>query len=632
MRPRFFSIAIFGYLWIFLLVACAPTETTAIVAEPTRPPIPTATAVPPTYTPDPQRLIAAATLFSTDFENGYPSDVYDWSAKWQVQVENDGNSVFCNQISDEWSSFLFGLDEWENYAISLRVKFLSANQDQSAETYFRINPAVEGYRANIWNNEWASVGFYPPPSELRGSPVETHRYEWNQVELRFVGKDLRYSLNDELVIDVSDDKRASGRAGFGAAPNTEVCVDDIVVWGLDENGSPVESLEELVIKPSDGRSYTIQEKVDNRPTIPVFYPWSGSGEDCHQSSWFDFDCDTVDTPYSLIWTASGITEDIESTQPQVTPAQSIFMRSDNNTLYLISEDWHYWNLGWRYLSPDSKFYLDEVFKYHVGSEYGDTKVINFEHPEWPGVLAEKAFNFKNAGFDGIMLDWWHNYAGNGRSPQEVEVARLAIAKAIREKVGDEFIILGNVNDGMNDPTAQYLSGVFMELWKPQTGKGYALTYNDENSSGTYTISIERMEDLLLYWNTNLQWPKIIAFEPWKITTGDYVADRNSEENYKYAKLFAAMAVVIPDNGYILYADNNDDWNGGDHQHAYYDFYLTDFGKPTSGMIEVTEGVAYKQFERGVVAYNRTQVEVDVTLPSGEQFTIGPVEGLFIEGN
>jgi len=125
--------------------------------------------------------------------------------------------------------------------------------------------------------------------------------------------------------------------------------------------------------------------------------------------------------------------------------------------------------------------------------------------------------------------------------------------------------------------------------------------------------------------------KIIAFEPWKITTADYIADRNTQENYEYAKLFTAMGIVIPDNGYLLYADNNDDWDRGDHQHAYYDFYNTDFGKPTSGMIEVVEGVAYKQFERGVIVYNRTPSEIEVTLPNGMKFKIGPVAGLFLEG-
>ena len=85
------------------------------------------------------------------------------------------------------------------------------------------------------------------------------------------------------------------------------------------------------------------------------------------------------------------------------------------------------------------------------------------------------------------------------------------------------------------------------------------------------------------------------------------------------------------NGYILYADNNDDWDGGDHQHAYYDFFHTDLGKSTSGMIEIMEGVAYKRFEKGIVVYNRTSNEVEVTLPGGTPIKIGPVEGLFIEG-
>lgn len=619
-------------LAVFLSACCGaprPAEVTGTATP--RPTVTSAALAPLPVAPGTQTLIEAATLFSVDFENGYPPELHDGSLKWHLETEDDGNSVFCNEISDEWSSFLFGLDEWQDYAISLRLKFLSSNEDQSAETYIRINWEVEGYRASILNNEWAGVGFYPPYSDLGGSPVSIRQDEWVSVELRFVGDDLKYSLNGEMQVEASDDTRASGHGGFGASPGTEVCVDDILVWGLDENGDPVESPPELVIEPFDGTVYTLGEKIANRPTIPVFYPWAGSGEGvtCGQSEWFSYDCDTDETPYSLVWIGTGVARDLESTQPQVSPAQSSQMRSDGNTLYLINEEWLYWNPDWRTLSPDSEFYLDEVFSPHEGSEYDRTLVINFEHPDWPGVLAEKALNFKAAGFDGMMLDWWHNGAGNGRPEDEVEVARLAIAEAIREQVGDDFVLLGNVNWNVDDPTAQYLSGVFLELWKPEPGAGYALTYGDENGP-VWTPSIERMEDLLIYWDTNLQWPKVIAFEPWKITTSDYVADRQSAENHEYAKLFAAMALVIPDNGYILYADNNDDWDGGDHQHAYYDFYLTDLGQPTSRRVEVVEGVAYKQYQNGVVAYNRTDSEVAVTLPGGMQFTIGPLEGMFLQ--
>ncbi len=629
MKYRFSNTRFICFLILFL-TACTPTDSTLVAIGTTEQSVPAVTDAEPTGTPDAQIMIEAATLLSTDFENGYPPEMYDWSQRWRIETEDDGNSIFCNEISDEWSSVLFGLDEWENYAISLRMKFLSANEGQEAETFIRINQDFEGYRANLSNNEWVDIGFYPPNSGLGESSVSINQDEWFRVQLRFVEDNLKYFHNGEMLIEVSDVKRASGRAGFGTGPNTEVCVDDIVVWGLDENGYPIESSADLVIEPFDGTFYTLSEKIDNKPTVPVFYPWSGSGVgiNCGQSLWFD--CDTDDTPYSLIWISSGIAEDIESTLPKVPQTQSIHMRSDGNTIYIISEEWHYWNLGWRTLSSDSRFYLDEVFEFHVNSEYGDTKVINFEHPEWPDILAEKALNFQNAGMDGMIFDWWHNGAGNGRSDTDVEVARIAISKAIREKVGNDFILMGNVNWAVDDPTSQYLSGVFLELWKSDPSDGYALTYSDENSSG-WNPSIERMEDLLKYWDTNLQWPKIIAFEPWKITTGDYIADRNSEENYEYAKLFAAMAVVIPDNGYILYADNNDDWEGGDHQHAYYDFFLADLGKPASGMVEIMEGVAYKQFEKGIVVYNRTSSEVDVTLPSGKQFKIGPVEGLFLEG-
>jgi hypothetical protein len=587
---------------------------------------PTITETQPTAKPDVQTQIDAATLYHTDFENGYPPELYDGSALWQVRTEPDGNSVFCNQISDDWTSFLFGLDEWQNYAISLRAMFLSDQSDQGAEVYIRINQSFDGYRASIYNNEWATIGYYPPSSDFGGSSVVVDSNEWIRFRIRFVGEELEYFLNDELVMQISDDRRDSGRAGFGAAPDTEVCVDDILVWGLDENGNPLLSPGELAIEPYDGSVYSIQEKVDNRRSIPVFFPWSSF---CEHLAEYDFDCDREETPYGLIWTGTGVARDLESTQPSVLPPQQALMQSDSDTLYLISEEWHYWYPDWRTLSSDSPFYLDEVYQFHVGSEYGHTLMINFEHPDWPALLAEKAFHFREAGFDGMMLDWWHDGAGNGRSEAQVQDARIAISQTIHERVGDEFILMGNVNWSMDDPTAQYLSGVFLELWKSDPSEAYALTYSEE-SQDEWNPSIERMEDLLIYWDTHLRWPKIIAFEPWKITTGDYLADRFTDENVRYAKLFAAMAVVIPENGYILYADNNDDWDGGDHQHAYYDFYLTDLGKPTSEMVIAEEGVAYKTFEHGFVAYNRTLSTIEVTLPDGTMFTIDSLEGLFVQ--
>ncbi len=371
---------------------------------------------------------------------------------------------------------------------------------------------------------------------------------------------------------------------------------------------------------STSTTYTISQKIGNRPTVPVFYPWSGP---CRTDIlWFD--CDTTETPYSLVWTSQGWVTDLESFETDISKEQKERMEEDYNTLYLISDEWHYYYPRYRSLSKDSKFYLNEEFKYHQNSEYGHTLVINFEHTEWPGLLAKKALNYKNQGFDGLILDWWHNGAGNGRSAIRVEKARLSIAKEIRNKIGNDFILMGNVNWGTNDPTSAYLSGVFLELWKDSISAYYPI------DNQTTTRSIEDMEGLLQYWNTNLIPPKIIAFEPMKITTSNYVSDRTNETNIKYAKLFTAMALVIADNGYILYADNNDDASGGDHQHYYYDFYKTNFGKPISYIIKVITGVAFKKYETGVIAYNRTASLVEVNLENGKQFQINSLEGVFLQ--
>jgi hypothetical protein len=174
-------------------------------------------------------------------------------------------------------------------------------------------------------------------------------------------------------------------------------------------------------------------------------------------------------------------------------------------------------------------------------------------------------------------------------------------------MGDEFIILGNVNWGKDTSTHHLINGVFLELYKTP--------YPRQNA---YTLSeIEEIERLIEFHDTHLREPKLIALEPWRITKEVSYDDRNTLENRKYAKLFTAMATVIPKNGYILYADGNPDTPSNDHAHAYYDFYKIDLGKPTSSMTKIDSGIAYKEFEQGVIIYNRTNQPVRVKFEKGE---------------
>ena len=95
-----------------------------------------------------------------------------------------------------------------------------------------------------------------------------------------------------------------------------------------------------------------------------------------------------------------------------------------------------------------------------------------------------------------------------------------------------------------------------------------------------------------------------------------------------AKVLTAMSVVIPENGYILYADNNNDTPKGDHGHLFYDFYNFDVGMPVGGVKKLAYGVGLKEHKRGFVAYNISQRDFVAKRKNGTSVTIPSYSGLF----
>ena len=132
------------------------------------------------------------------------------------------------------------------------------------------------------------------------------------------------------------------------------------------------------------------------------------------------------------------------------------------------------------------------------------------------------------------------------------MARIAIAKKLRAKIGPDKIILGNVTWKKDTATVPYINGVYLELWKKQRKRLYG------------SQELQKIESLLNYYEEKLQAPKLIALDGWRKTKSVTDEDRNTPENRKMAKLLTAMSVVVPTNGYILYGDNNPDTTDGDH--------------------------------------------------------------------
>ena len=302
--------------------------------------------------------------------------------------------------------------------------------------------------------------------------------------------------------------------------------------------------------------------------------------------------------------------------------------------------WHSWNdspggdaiwmreVLWVNYKPERK---DNAYKFHLAgleefvtkdrwqsqAEYGASYRLAIEDPAYPDYLAQTVQDtLAQTGADGILLDWWIDKQPY-LTEAEVKAARGRIAKAIRSRIGPGPVIMGNTGWTREASTHADLNGVFMELWKKPSKRGYSCA------------ELLRIEDLLAFHDQNLAQPKIVVLEPWRQAKSSSTSDRTSKKNLAWASMFTAMAAVVPRNGYILYADNARDRSGDDHGHSYYDIYNIDLGHPVSGRAAVAKGIGYRMFEKGVIAYNATPGDVTLTI-DGKPLQIKALRGAFCE--
>jgi hypothetical protein len=351
------------------------------------------------------------------------------------------------------------------------------------------------------------------------------------------------------------------------------------------------------------RQYDLSKRLDRvlskRRTVNVFLPWNGD-------QYFQ------ENSYGLHWEGHKINSTFDN-------SASLFLKSSNWT-YDYPDDpvsGHWFN---RILQES--FIIQDDWRH--ADEYGQTLSMAYYDPGFPEALAAEATEIKEHGLDGIMLDWWHNNHPNDIGKEAIGEARVNIARDVRKVAGDDFIILGNTNWNAGLETHDYINGVFLELYKGKHSDG---TFN----TGAYSCrQISQIESLLKLHENHLQYPKIIALEPWRITMDNNAQDRVKHRNVDYAGLFTAMLSVLTEHGYVLYADNNSDLIEGDHHHFFYDVYNVDLGRPVSKGVNIARGAAYKKYEKGVILYNARAAEIIVNLRGYEPIVIPALSGLFLQ--
>ena len=334
----------------------------------------------------------------------------------------------------------------------------------------------------------------------------------------------------------------------------------------------------------------LREKLSYKRTVSPFLPWNMAKYG------------PIDDKYFLHWSA---------------------IPTKNNKAVVLRE------IHWNYVYPNFAYSIwynrdlqddhTTTIKWKHAKEYGKTLALDVTKKTFADAFAKEVLTqFKRAeNLDGIFFDWWHKNHPVPWRGNKLEKAMERVALSLRAKLGEDFILLGNTNWEMNPKLTRLLNGVFLELYKKH-GRSNAYSCNE----------IAKIEKLLKFHDKVLRSPKIIALEPWRITNRKLIsfpeidADRNSEENQKFARLFSAMSAVTVSNGYILYSDNNADDDNADYDHYYYNVYEVDLGKAVSKPMALKAGVSIKQFERGYIAFNRRRDDIklrfsefDVTVPS-----------------
>jgi antitoxin component YwqK of YwqJK toxin-antitoxin module len=278
---------------------------------------------------------------------------------------------------------------------------------------------------------------------------------------------------------------------------------------------------------------------------------------------------------------------------------------------------------WAYFYEERGYWKDHAkFATNIDwahdEEYGVTKAMNIIDPTYSQAFADEVNILFEKGLHGVFLDWWHIHHPMPWSGTKQENIMLRMIDEVRKQVGDDFLLMANTNWSKNSNLVSQINGVFLELYKTPYSRSDSFSFAE----------IAEMEEVIKFHKKHLRYPKLIAFEPWRITDKLDPNNRTSEDNLRFVRLYSAMATVIPEHGYILYADNNPDFDIGDHDHHYYDVYSVDLGKPVSKYTPIVKGVAYKKFEKGYIAFNRLEYDVKVNFGDFES-VIPSMDAVFL---
>lgn len=220
-------------------IADDPTSTptgTVVPQEVTNTPTPTPTKT-PSSTPNVVQPDIGTVLFTEDFEDG-KAQFIDGDGNWEVVVDETGNSVYSINASTTgfFPTASFGKNEWEDYVVECRVKFLELKGRTVAYIAFRVSGTKKYELAlePIYNK--TEIAYWHGQSETWDVLDENHLSvdvrEWYSVRIEVKGTEIKAYIDDNLISTVTDTRINKGELNLIIGSDTHAHFDDIVVTAL----------------------------------------------------------------------------------------------------------------------------------------------------------------------------------------------------------------------------------------------------------------------------------------------------------------------------------------------------------------------------------------------------------------
>lgn len=209
---------------------------------------------------------------------------------------------------------------------------------------------------------------------------------------------------------------------------------------------------------------------------------------------------------------------------------------------------------------------------HEDARDGTYRLLNVGDPGFRAQVARQCKAAVLTGvFDGCMFDWWI---------ETDDVVKLA--RAVREAIGDEALIVVNSNNRRTPASARDINGLYME--------GFNSPFWPADAAGWTTA-----EGNVQWAEQNLRAPAFAALEGWETSSrGDY-------RDVQMMRALTALALV-KSRAFVLFGDKNTD-GLNDHRHDWYPFWDKGLGRPKGDAQVLPDGGVSREYDGGTVVYN-----------------------------